>query len=71
MTEHDNCIGTHVSHAARIEPVTPPGQVFASQAFAALSAAERVRDFACHYVGQTALAKGHGIYPTYHVHRLE
>jgi len=71
VTERPNCIGTHVSHAARIEPITPPGQVFASQAFAALAAAERVRDFACHYVGQTPLAKGYGIYPTYHVHRRD
>ena len=68
VTEQSNCIGMHVSHAARIEPITPPGQVFASQAFAALAAAEGVRDFACHYVGQTPLAKGYGIYPTYHVH---
>jgi class 3 adenylate cyclase/tetratricopeptide (TPR) repeat protein len=68
VTERRNCIGTHVSHAARIEPITPPGQVFASQAFAALAAAQRVREFRCHYVGQTPLAKGYGIHPTYHVH---
>jgi len=71
VTERPNCIGTHVSHAARIEPITPPGQVFASQAFAALAAAERVRDFTCHYVGQTPLAKGYGVYPTYHVRRRD
>jgi class 3 adenylate cyclase/tetratricopeptide (TPR) repeat protein len=68
VTERRNCIGTHVSHAARIEPITPPGQVFASQAFAALAAAETRHDFHCHYVGRTPLAKGHGVYPTYHVH---
>jgi class 3 adenylate cyclase len=39
--------GTHVSRAARIEPVTPPGQVYASKAFAALAAARGVTDFAC------------------------
>ena len=71
VTMRSNCIGTHVSHAARIEPITPPGQAYASQAFAALAAAERVRDFTCHYVGQTPLAKGHGIYPTYHIHRMD
>ncbi len=70
VTERPNCLGTHVSHAARIEPITPPGQVFASQAFAALAAARRIDEFDCHYVGQTPLAKGHGTYPTYHVHRL-
>ena len=69
VTERQNCLGTHVSHAARIEPITPPGQVFASQAFAALAAARPFAEFACHYVGQTPLAKGYGTYPTYHVHR--
>ena len=68
VTERMNCLGTHVSHAARIEPITPPGQVYASQAFAALAAARRTEEFDCHYVGQTPLAKGHGTYPTYHVH---
>jgi class 3 adenylate cyclase/tetratricopeptide (TPR) repeat protein len=68
VTERRNCLGTHVSHAARIEPITPPGQVFASLAFAALTAARRIEDFDCHYVGRTPLAKGHGTYPTYHVH---
>jgi class 3 adenylate cyclase len=51
----------------RIEPITPPGQVYASQAFAALSAAQHVEDFICEYIGQTPLAKGYGTFPTYHV----
>jgi class 3 adenylate cyclase len=59
--------GTHVSRAARIEPITPPGQVYASEAFAALSAAKRTCDFTCDYVGQTPMAKGYGTLPTYHV----
>jgi hypothetical protein len=42
VTGNPNYIGSQVSHAARIEPVTPPGQVYASQAFAALAAAQRV-----------------------------
>lgn len=59
--------GTHVSRAARIEPITPPGQVYASEAFAALAAARRKTTFTCDYVGQTPLAKGYGTLPTYHV----
>jgi len=59
--------GTHVSRAARMEPITPPGQVYASQAFAALAAAQHVTEFTCDYVGQTPLAKGYGTFPTYHV----
>jgi class 3 adenylate cyclase len=59
--------GTHVSRAARIEPITPAGQVYASEAFAALAAACRTSSFSCDYVGQTPLAKGYGTLPTYHV----
>jgi class 3 adenylate cyclase len=59
--------GTHVSRAARIEPITPPGQVYASEAFAALAAAQRESGFICDYVGQTPMAKGYGTLPTYHV----
>lgn len=67
VTGQPNYIGTHVSRAARIEPITPPGQVYASQAFAALSAAQHVSGFTCEYVGRTPLAKGYGTFPTYHV----
>lgn len=59
--------GTHVSRAARIEPITPPGQVYASEAFAALAAARRTDAFTCDYVGQTPMAKSYGTLPTYHV----
>ena len=62
--------GTHVSRAARIEPIAPPGQVYASEAFAALAAIQRSANFACHYVGQTPLAKGYGTFRTYHVRRI-
>jgi class 3 adenylate cyclase len=69
VTGLPNCLGTHVSHAARIEPITPPNQVYASQAFAALAESDGVQEFACQYVGKTPLAKDYGTYPTYHVHR--
>ena len=59
--------GSHVSRAARIEPITPPGQVYASEDFAALAAARGADSFTCDYVGQTPLAKGYGTLPTYHV----
>ncbi len=61
--------GTHVSRAARIEPITPRGQVYASEAFAALAAARPTAGFSCDYVGQTPMAKGYGTLPTYHVRR--
>lgn len=69
ITRSRTYTGTHVSRAARIEPVTPPGQVYASEAFAALAAAHRASGFVCDYVGQTPMAKGYGTLPTYHVQR--
>jgi class 3 adenylate cyclase len=69
VTQTPNCIGTHVSQAARIEPVTPPNKVYASRAFAALASAQKAPGFICEYAGQTALAKGYGIFPTYVLRR--
>ena len=47
--------------------ITPAGQVYASEAFAALAAAQGAVDFSCDYVGQTPMAKGYGTLPIYHV----
>jgi hypothetical protein len=68
VTGRPNYFGTHVSRAARIEPVTPPGLAYASQAFAALARSERAVRFRCEYVGRTPLAKGYGTFPMYVVH---
>lgn len=68
VTRRMNYVGSHVNHAARIEPVTPPGQVYASQAFAALVIAEGITEFTCEYVGRVPYAKGYGTFPTYFVH---
>ena len=56
----DNYFGSSVTKAARIEPVTPPGMVYASEAFAATLAATGCGEFTLEYVGRTALAKGYG-----------
>jgi class 3 adenylate cyclase len=69
VTQCTTYIGANVSRAARIEPITPTGQVYASQAFAALAAAEGVKEFRCDYVGQTSMAKKYGTFPTYVVRR--
>lgn len=52
--------GAHVTRAARLEPSTDPGKVFASLAFVALAAAEGVADFTCHSAGRRLLVKGAG-----------
>ncbi|NJN01794.1 MAG: adenylate/guanylate cyclase domain-containing protein [Leptolyngbyaceae cyanobacterium SL_1_1] len=67
ISGQENYMGTHVNYAARIEPITPPGKVYASQAFAAIAASEGIQDFSCEYVGQTPYAKQYGTFPTYHV----
>jgi class 3 adenylate cyclase len=59
--------GPHTSRTARIEPVTPPGQVYASSAFAAVAAAMGVDDLAMQYIGRMPLAKGYGLLGLYHV----
>ncbi|MGI0492798.1 TRAFs-binding domain-containing protein [Alkalinema pantanalense CENA528] len=70
ITGQLNYVGMHVSHTARIEPITPPGKVYASQAFAAIAASEDLRQFTCDYVGQMPWAKRYGTFPTYHVRRV-
>jgi class 3 adenylate cyclase len=65
ITTRTNYLGAHVALAARIEPVTPPGEVYGSGAFAALATSQGVRDFSCDYVGVTPLAKAFGAIPMY------
>jgi class 3 adenylate cyclase len=52
--------GSHVTRAARLEPSTDAGKVFASLAFVALAAAERVTDFTCRPAGRRLLVKNAG-----------
>lgn len=61
--------GSHVSRAARIEPVTMPGCAFASEQFAALLTLEGDGDFVCEYMGVEDLAKGYDRAPLYQVLR--
>lgn len=53
-------VGAHVTRAARLEPSTDTGKVFASLPFVALAAAERVSEFTCHPVGRRRLVKDAG-----------
>ncbi len=72
--------GTHVNRAARIEPITKPGQVFASEEFAAMAELsceiERLRGggagseqgFLCEFAGTMKLGKDYpGRYRIYRV----
>ena len=62
-----NFFGAHVSRTARIEPVTPPGEVYVTEQFAARLALEPGA-FACDYVGQVPAAKDYGTMRMYHLH---
>lgn len=78
-----NFYGSHVNRAARIEPVTVPGCVYASEQFAALLTTEQTaakqeaasgnqppkRPFACEYVGTLSLAKNFGPQAVYRIRR--
>jgi class 3 adenylate cyclase len=57
--------GAFVNRAARVEPVTPPNEVYASETFSALYVAGGARRFRFDYVGQTELPKGFGLTPLY------
>ncbi len=65
-----NYYGYHVSQSARIEPITPPGEVYTSEGFAALLAISGSKEFVCDYVGRVPYAKGFGTFPIYHLRRL-
>jgi class 3 adenylate cyclase len=71
LTGEETFEGAHLSYAARIEPITPVNQVYASEAFAALAASwpKPSDEFVCEYVGRTSFAKNFGDYPLYHLRR--
>jgi tetratricopeptide (TPR) repeat protein len=57
ITGYQNFTGRHTIRGARIEPVTLPGQVYASREYTALAAAAFADDFTCTPVGRVTLAK--------------
>ena len=62
-------MGSHVSRTARIEPVTPPGAVYVTEAFAAALVLSGPRELACDYVGHMPAAKGYGRLRMYRLRR--
>lgn len=57
--------GAEVTRTARIEPRTPPGEVYLTDALASLVRLDAPEDFACEYVGHIPAAKGYGELPMY------
>ncbi len=67
--KRENFFGYHVNQAARIEPITSPGNVYASEQFAALLTGTEAEGLECRYVGVIVLPKEFGSYPIYHIKR--
>ncbi len=65
IVAHRTYYGRALSRAARIEPITPPGTVYVTEAFAAILLLESRGEFTCTYVGQVPLAKGYGTFRMY------
>jgi class 3 adenylate cyclase len=61
--------GTHISRTARLEPCTPPGEVYVTEAFAALFTLLEHGDLICEYVGMMKAPKGYGRLRTYLLRR--
>jgi len=69
VMQREHFFGSSVTRAARIEPITQPGTVYASEAFAATLAAAGRKDFALEYIGRVALAKHYGESTIYRLDR--
>jgi class 3 adenylate cyclase len=78
ITCRQNFYGSQVNRAARIEPVTVPGHIYASEQFVAMLVVEEAsadqdpvapRDWACEWLGTLALAKEFGPQTIYHIRR--
>ena len=69
LTNRETFFGVQVNRAARIEPITPPGIVFVTEAFAAALALRPRAGFTCDYKGWIALAKRAGEYRIFSLRR--
>ena len=67
VTMHRDFCGEYVIRAARIEPITPPGHIYASESFVALSYAMSTKNISFDYAGQVMLPKAFGTIPAYYV----
>lgn len=62
--------GAHTTIAARMEPVTAPGQIYLTEAMAAAIATANAPHLRAEYVGNTAMAKGFGSIRMYSLNRV-
>jgi adenylate cyclase len=57
--------GSHINRTARLEPSTPPGEVYVTEPFAALFTLLQDQHITCEYVGMMQAAKNFGRLRTY------
>jgi tetratricopeptide (TPR) repeat protein/class 3 adenylate cyclase len=71
VQSRQTCIGAHVSRTARINPVTPRGQIYASQEFAALCGAEGITVVGFEFLGRVHTTRLFEDAPLYRVDRID
>jgi adenylate cyclase len=69
VTKQPSFFGTHVTRTARVEPRTPPGEVYMTGSAAALLALDPLPDVTPEYVGQLQLAKDYDVRRMYVLRR--
>ena len=69
VTQKPTYWGRELTRAARIEPRTPEGEVYVTDAFAALLSLEPVAPFVTEYVGRVTTAKEFETIPMYQLRR--
>ncbi len=71
ITKKPNAYGSHINRAARMEPVTLPGYIYASEQFAATLIVETGDEYNYNYVGIIDLPKNFGKQEMYSLQRKE
>ena len=67
ITNTQDFCGDYIVRAARLEPVTPPGNIYASETFVAMVKAYNLKDIEFEYAGQVELPKGYGRMQAFHL----
>lgn len=70
ITKRQSFTGTHITRTARIEPITPEGAVYVTDAFAAELMLVPSAPYRCEYAGNLAAAKAYGAMRMYALSHL-
>ena len=67
ILKKDSFAGREIIRAARIEPVTPPGEIYVTEQLASALFLAGAKDWRCDYVGVQPTAKGFGNFRMYSI----